>query len=165
MIQVELSKRTLKLLGQSISEAFLVPSRDMPKVLFHGLILSNIIAGFWLLDSLKDPILASTVGIQYQPIAKFFSVLSTLFVVCIYDFLTSIVSKPTLFHIVSFSFGIMTLITSGLLSDPTVGLGNHDKGSHRFLGWISYFIIEVNGRNVLLSICNMRVFFMHTYSK
>lgn len=146
MMQIELSKRTLKILGKSVSEAFLVPFRDIPRVLFHGLILGNIIAGFWLLDSMKDPILASTVGIEYQPIAKFFSVLTTLLVVCIYDFLTSVVSKPTLFHIISFFFGIMTMVMSALLSDPIVGLSNHqDKGAHRFLGWMSYFTIEAYG--------------------
>lgn len=146
MIQIELSKRTLKVLGKSVSEAFLVPFRDIPRVLFHGLILGNIIAGFWLLDSMKDPILASTVGIKYQPVAKFFSVLTTLIVVCIYDFLTSVVSKPTLFHIVSFFFGIATMIMAALLSDPIVGLGSdQDKGAHRLLGWISYFTIEAYG--------------------
>lgn len=146
MMQIELSKRTLKVLGKSVSEAFLVPFRDIPRVLFHGFILGNIIAGFWLLDSMKDPILASTVGIEYQPIAKFFSVLTTLVVVCVYDFLTSVVSKPTLFHIISFFFGLMTMIMSALLSDPVVGLRNHqDKGAHRFLGWLSYFTIEAYG--------------------
>ena len=146
MMQIELSKRTIKVLGKSVSEAFLVPFREMPRVLFHGLILGNIIAGFWLLDSMKDPILASTVGIEYQPIAKFISVLTTLVVVCIYDFLTSVVSKPTLFHIISFFFGMATMIMSALLSDPVIGLSNRsDKGSHRILGWISYFTIEAYG--------------------
>ena len=146
MIKVELSNRTLKVLGKSVSEAFLVPFREIPRVLFHGLILGNIIAGFWLLDSMKDPILASIVGIEYQPIAKFVSVLTTLVVVCIYDFLTSVVCKPTLFHIISFFFGMATLIMSALLSDPVAGLGNHqDKGPHRYLGWLSYVTIEAYG--------------------
>ena len=146
MIQIELSKRTLKVLGKSVSEAFLVPFRDIPRVLFHGLILGNIIAGFWLLDSMKDPILASTVGIEYQPFAKFISVLTTLIVVCVYDFLTSVVSKPTLFHIISIFFGIATMIMAALLSDPIAGVGNlQNKGAHRLLGWMSYFIIEAYG--------------------
>ena len=146
MIKIELSKRTLKVLGKSVSEAFLVPFHEIPRVLFHGLILGNIIAGFWLLDSMKDPILASTVGIEYQPIAKFVSVLTTLVVVCVYDFLTSVVSKPTLFHIISSFFGIATLIISALLSDPVAGLGNFQNiGSHRYLGWLSYVTIEAYG--------------------
>ena len=144
-MQVEFSLRTLKVFGRSVSEAFLVPFKDIPRVLFHGLILALIIASFWLLDSLKDPILATIVGIKYQPIAKFVSVITTLFVVCIYDFLTSLVSKPTLFHIISFVFGLSFMIMSALLANPLIGLGNRAKDVHRTLGWVSYVTIEAYG--------------------
>lgn len=147
MIEIlSLCRNILSSAVTTVSDSFLVPYKDIFRVLFHGFILSNIIAGFWLLDSLKDPILSTIVGIEYQPIAKFFSVLTTLFVVCIYDFLTSIVSKPTLFHIVSFFYGSLTFIITGLLSHPEIGLSNvSEKGSHRWLGWLSYFTIESYG--------------------
>ena len=145
MMRPEISVRTLRVLGKSISEAFLVPFKDIPRVLFHGLILSFIIAGFWLLDSLKDPVLAATVGIEYQPIAKFFSVCTTLLVVCIYDYLTSVVSKPTLFHIVSCVFGVAMMIMAGLLGDSDTGLAMKKKDPSQLLGWISYVTIEAYG--------------------
>lgn len=142
----EFSRRTTKVLRRAISEAFLVPFRHLPRVIFHGVILACIIAGFWLLDSLKDPVLSSIVGIEYQPIAKLLSVVTTLFITCIYDFLTSILSKPNLFHVVSALFGICMMVISALLSDPVHGLSNRaDKGPHRLLGWFAYFSIEVYG--------------------
>jgi len=143
--QPEISFRTIKMMGQAMSQAFVVPFNDLPRVIFHAAILSAIVAGFWLLDALKDPILASIVGIEYQPLAKVLSVAITLVVVCSYDFLTSVVDKPSLFHIISVVFGMIFMILASMLSDPHTGLDNHEKSPHRMLGWICYFAIESYG--------------------
>ena len=145
MIQAELSVRTIKMMAREMSKAFVVPVKQVPRIMFHGAILAFIIAGFWLLDSLKDPVLANIVGLEYQPIAKFCSVFFTLFVVCIYDFLSSTVSKPDLFHIVSISFGIIFVILAALLGDPATGFENTDKGPHRLVAWFAYFSVEAYG--------------------
>jgi AAA family ATP:ADP antiporter len=128
-----------------ISKLFQIPYQQVPRVLYHGVLLSTIIAGFWLLDSLKDPVLSNTVGIEYQPLAKLLSVVTTLFVVCIYDFLTSLVSKPMLFHIISWIYFILMMSLSVALSDPTIGLPNLSLGPHRYLGWITYCTVESYG--------------------
>jgi len=109
------------------------------------LLLACIICGFWLLDSLKDPIIANTIGMEYQPLAKFLSVVTTLIVVCIYDFATSSVSKPVLFHLVSLFYGLFILILAAYLADPVNGLSNREKNPKRYLGWICYFVIESYG--------------------
>eukprot|EP01031_Cornospumella_fuschlensis_P034067 gene34067-41235_t len=142
----ELFRKTFKFLKGVAAETFQVPRKQVPRVLFHGLILAFIIAGFWLIDSLKDPVLSTTVGIEYQPLAKLLSVVSTLLVVCVYDFLTSLVTKPALFHIVATIFGLIMMIISALLSDANVGLNSTaSKGPHRMLGWFAYFCIEAYG--------------------
>lgn len=142
----ELAGKTLKFFKSLVAESFQVPTRQIPRVLFHGLILACIIAGFWLIDSLKDPVLATTIGIEYQPIAKLLSVLTTLVVVCVYDFLTSTVTKAALFHIISAVFGVLFMVLSAYLSDSDVGLAsNSNKGPHRALGWLAYFAIEAYG--------------------
>ena len=145
MNTADLSSHALKTIGTNLALSFKVPYKDLPRVLFHGLILASIIAGFWLLDSLKDPIVANTIGIEYQPIAKLMSVLTTLFIVCIYDYLTSVVSRPTLFHIVSGFFGITAMIIAALLTDPKYGLPNKELGPHRLLGWFAFCTIEAYG--------------------
>jgi AAA family ATP:ADP antiporter len=83
---LDISVSSLRLMFKTLSDTFLIPTKQLPRVLFHGVILAVIICGFWLLDSLKDPILTKTVGIEYQPTAKFCSVITTMIVVCIYDY-------------------------------------------------------------------------------
>jgi AAA family ATP:ADP antiporter len=145
MIFADFTTRIFKLIIKKASEAFSIPLYEFPRVIFHGVILAIIISGFWLLDSLKDPIFASIVGIEFQPWAKIGSIFSTLIVVCIYDFLTSMVNKPTLFLIVSIFFGMIIMILSALLTDPIYGLPNKDKNFNRSIGWIVYFTIEAYG--------------------
>ena len=120
-------RKTLKMMASALSDAFKVPFKHLKRVVYHGLILACIILGFWLLDSLKDPILANTIGLEYQPVAKLGSVVFTLIVVCLYDFLTSLVSKVALFHIVSWVFGIIILIMAALLSNPVYGLRKKEE--------------------------------------
>lgn len=141
----DLSAKTLRIIRKFLAESFSIPIRQVPRVLFHGLILAFIIAGFWLLDSLKDPVLGNIVGLEYQPAAKLLSVVFVLGVVCIYDYLTSIVSKADLFHIVANLFGITFMIFAALLSDKKMGIENHEKSPDRYLGWLVYFTIEAYG--------------------
>lgn len=144
--QLEITANLLQMLRKSVSRAFRIPFKQLPLITFHALILSVIVAGFWLLDSLKDPVLARIIGIEYQPVAKVISVLSTLVVTCSYDFLTSRLKRTDLFHVVSFFFGISFMVISALLADPELGLGNRDEvGPHRLLGWIAYVLIEAYG--------------------
>ena len=82
---------------------------------------------------------------EYQPYAKVVSVVFTLVVVCCYDYLTSVVTKPSLFHIISLLFGIIFMIIAAMLSHPTTGLDNRTKHPTRLLGWFCYFAIEVYG--------------------
>ncbi|KAM3570616.1 hypothetical protein VYU27_007333, partial [Nannochloropsis oceanica] len=78
-----------------------VPEGDLlPMISFLSGILFVIIGGFWLLDSLKDTVFASIVGLRYQPWAKFTSVLFTLFLTLAYNHLVDRYSKPTLFYLV-----------------------------------------------------------------
>lgn len=134
-----------ELLNLTISETFMIPISELPRVLYHGIVLACIILGFWLLDSLKDPILAQTIGLEYQPMAKLFSVITTLLVVCIYDYMTSIVNKLTLFHLVSWTYGLIFLLLSAFLSDSEIGLPSNSRGPQRIIGWFCYFTIESYG--------------------
>lgn len=141
---IEISHRTYLMLRKTVSDAFAVPAQDISRVFFHGLLLASVISGFWLLDSLKDPILSSTIGIEYVPIAKLFTVLTTLIVVCLYDYLTKLFTKPYLFHITSWSYGFLFMIISAILSDPIRNVAESQQ-SYRAMGWVAFFAIESYG--------------------
>ena len=82
---------------------------------------------------------------ENQPLAKLVSVLCTVIIVSVYDFLTSTLSKPNLFMFISSAYGGIFFLISALLSDPEVGLDNKVKNVYRFLGYISYVAIESYG--------------------
>ena len=128
-----------------LASTFLLDRGSIGRVLFHGLILSFIIAGFWLLDSLKDPVLTTINGIEYQPMAKLGSVVVTLMITFVYEYMTTKLRKLELFHFVSSVFGFVFLVISALLSDPSYGLKIEPKGPQNAVGWISYFLIEAYG--------------------
>jgi len=96
----------------------------MPMIGSLSAILFTIIGGFWLLDSLKDTVFATIVGMQYQPWAKFCSVLFTLALTLVYNTLVDMYSKPTLFYIVGVAYAIIFVSLAIMLADPTTGFQN-----------------------------------------
>ena len=126
-------------------EAFKLPLSQLPRVLFHAVIIGTIIASFWILDSIKDPIFTIIIGIEYQPIAKVLSVGATFFFVCAYDAFTSLVSKTTLFYMISIYFGTLFFISAALLSHPSIGVNNIHRDYSRIIGWTTFFAIECYG--------------------
>ena len=127
------------------SEAFKLPLTQLPRVLFHAIIIGTIIASFWILDSIKDPIFTVLIGIEYQPMAKVLSVGATFLFVCAYDALTSLVSKTTLFYMISIYFGTLFFISAALLSHPSIGINNIHRDYSRVIGWTTFFAIECYG--------------------
>ena len=94
-----------------------IREKELPRILFLSSLLCCIIGGFWLLDSLKDTVLATTVGLRYQPKAKLISVVVTLFVVSGYTTLVRrIKHKPTLFYLIGGAYTLIFIIIGGLLA-------------------------------------------------
>lgn len=119
--------------------------KEMPRVMYLSAMLCCIIGGFWLLDSLKDTVLATTVGLEYQPKAKLLSVCVTLVIVSAYNYLIDRVSKPSLFYVVGSVYTVVFVAIGGCLAHKTIGMENVDPNPRRLIGWISYFAIESYG--------------------
>jgi hypothetical protein len=112
-----------------------------------------MIGGYWLLRSLKDPVLTALCGVEVIPKAKMLSVFVVLGVVSIYNHLLDHprLRKHHLFYLFgSFYFVAFTVIAI-LLRHPTIGLPNQQHSPHRLLGWISYCTIESFG-SVMVSL-------------
>jgi AAA family ATP:ADP antiporter len=123
-----------------------IREKELPRILFLSSLLCCIIGGFWLLDSLKDTVLATTVGLRYQPKAKLISVVVTLFVVSGYTTLVRrIRHKPTLFYLIGGAYTLIFIVIGGLLAHETIGMRNTTPDPRRLVGWLSYFAVESYG--------------------
>lgn len=135
-----------------------LPPGEMMRTLCLATTLFFMIGGYWLLRSLKDPILTSLCGVAVIPQAKMLSVPVVLGVVSIYNrLLDTDMPRHQLFYLFgTFYFGLFTAIAL-LLKHPTIGLANAQADPSRILGWISYCSIESFGSvmvSLFWSFCN-----------
>ena len=89
---------------------------ELPRIMWLSALLCCIIGGFWLLDSLKDTVLATTVGLEHQPKAKAISVLVTLVVVAAYNNAINRVRKPVLFYVFGAFYGCVFVVIGASMS-------------------------------------------------
>jgi len=130
-----------------------LPPSELLRVLCLASTLFFVIGGYWLLRSLKDPVLTTLCGVTAIPKAKFMSVFVVLGVVSIYNRLLDNpnLTKHSLFYIFgTFYFALFTTV-SLLLTHPTIGLPNKIPNTNRILGWVSYCGIESFG-SVMVSL-------------
>ena len=129
-----------------------LPPSEMLRVLSLATTLFFMIGGYWLLRSLKDPVLIALCGYRAIPKAKMLSVPVVLGVVSIYNhLLDSDIPKHRLFYIFgTFYFFLFITIALCLMND-SIGLANKHANPNRILGWISYCSIESFG-SVMVSL-------------
>lgn len=127
-------------------------AEELCRSLLLACTLFCMIGGYWLLRSLKDPVLTALCGVSVIPKAKMASVPIVLLVVTLYNhLLDSTIPKHQLFYVFgSFYFLVFTGIAL-LLKHPTIGLPNEQADPGRILGWVSYCGIESFG-SVMVSL-------------
>eukprot|EP00903_Cladosiphon_okamuranus_P017115 g15768.t1 len=122
-----------------------LPASDLLRVAWLAGTLFFIIGGYWLLRSLKDPIVATVVGVDYIPNCKMLSLVVVFSLVFVYNKLVDIFPKHQLFYIIgAFYFSVFSAIAIAL-ADPVIGVGNDQASPSRLIGWISYCAIESFG--------------------
>lgn len=129
-----------------------LPPSEMIRILTLATTLFFMIGGYWLLRSLKDPVLMALCGVQAIPKAKMLSVFVVLGVVSVYNhLLDSDIPKHQLFYIFGTFYFVLFSVIAILLMDPRVGLDNKYQSEDRILGWVSYCSIESFG-SVMVSL-------------
>lgn len=130
---------------------------DLVKSLTLSSTLFFLIGGYWLLRSLKDPVLTALCGVQAIPKAKMLSVLVVLGVVAVYNKLIDFTESREdlkMHHLFYFFGTFYFLMFSGIayfLTDEEIGLPNEIPNENRILGWVSYCTIESFG-SVMVSL-------------
>jgi AAA family ATP:ADP antiporter len=104
-----------------------------------------LIGVYWLLRSIKDGILASTVGLSYQPVAKMMSLCFLVPLILLYSKLVDIFRKHLLFYFIGGFYSCLFLVIGYFLDMPGIGLENTVQDPSRLIGWISYLGIESFG--------------------
>ena len=122
---------------------------ELVRVLWLSSTLFFVVGGYWLLRSLKDPIMSVIDGVEYIPQAKIASLFVVFGLVMIYNKLLDIFPKHVLFYIMGASYGVLFTIMGFLLMHPTIGLANTKADPTRLLGWLSYVTIESFGSMVV----------------
>ncbi|KAJ8613438.1 hypothetical protein CTAYLR_002323 [Chrysophaeum taylorii] len=118
------------------------------RLLWLASTLFFIIGGYWLLRSLKDPVISTICGVEYIPKAKMMSVVVVTVLVFVYNKLIDMFPKHQLFYIVGgFYASLFTTIAALLAMPPTssTSIYNADASPYRLLGWVSYCAIESFG--------------------
>jgi len=104
-----------------------------------------IIGGYWLLRSLKDPIVAATQGVSYIPTCKMVSLIVVFALVFVYNKMLDIMPKHHLFYVFGIAYFILFTVIAMALAHPTIGLDNTEVRPDRYIGLISYCAIESFG--------------------
>ena len=123
-----------------------ISKKEGKKFSFLSLILLFIVGAYWLLRPLKDSIFFGTVGGINLPMAQTLSVVAVMILVLIYCKLVDIIPKHRLFYVVGTFYLTIFLIIACFMSHPVHGLNPAlPIGTHRWIGWITYFSIESFG--------------------
>jgi AAA family ATP:ADP antiporter len=124
-----------------------LPVSEFRRTLCLSMTLFFMIGGYWLLRSVKDPVLTALCGVTAIPKAKMLSVFVVLAIVSVYNRLLDSpnISKHSLFYYFGTFYFILFIAISYFLNHPTIGLPNQIPSTRRILGWISYCAIESFG--------------------
>eukprot|EP01041_Mallomonas_annulata_P004209 gene4209-8380_t len=122
---------------------------DAVRVIWLSTTLFFTVGGYWLLRSIKDPIISIIDGVDRIPQAKIASLVVVFALVIVYNKLIDIFPKHQLFYMMGTAYGSLFFIIALLLSHPTIGLQNNQEDPWRLLGWISYVSIESFGSMVI----------------
>mmetsp|Transcript_42672 Transcript_42672/g.72662 ORF Transcript_42672/g.72662 Transcript_42672/m.72662 type:complete len:503 (-) Transcript_42672:295-1803(-) len=119
--------------------------REKQRLFWLASTLFFIIGGYWLLRSIKDPVIATINGVEAIPKAKMLSVVVVTFGVAAYNELYDRFEPHELFYIIGSFYFLLFSIIGLMLMHPTYGIYNTEADPSRLLGWVSYCAIESFG--------------------
>ena len=121
-------------------------SRDeVLKFSLLGLMFGLIIGAYWGLRPIKDSIFGQIVGFDYQPIAKWVSLVIVSTLVIIYGKLIDSFPRHRVFYILTVAYFLAAMVFWWILAHPDYGLPNCHTDSSRIVGWLWYVFVESYG--------------------
>jgi len=108
-------------------------------------ILGLIIGVYWAMRPIKDSIFSSIVGIDYQPQAKWISLLVIVPLVILYGKLIDLFPRQKMFYVFVAFYGLAAILFAWAFQHPTIGLANTVEDPTRLVGWAWYIYVESFG--------------------
>lgn len=134
----------LKRIAQTIWGKF--ESKDeVIKFSLLGIIFGLIIGCYWTLRPIKDSIFAAIVGVDYQPYAKWLSLVMVSTLVLVYGKLVDTFSRDRVFYILTVIYALVAFGFAWAFSHPEIGLQNTTLDPARIIGWVWYVYVESFG--------------------
>ncbi|MCX5925112.1 MAG: hypothetical protein NT124_02345 [Candidatus Dependentiae bacterium] len=94
---------------------------ECKKFLRMGLLFSFILAAVWTLGTLKNSMLGILVGMHFLPLARIASIVVLIPIVMAYTRILDYYSREKAFYVISFFYGVMTLVFAALLAHESIG--------------------------------------------
>jgi len=108
-------------------------------------IFGLVIGVYWAMRPIKDSIFGAIVGIDYQPQAKWISLLVIVPLVILYGKLIDMFPRHKMFYLFVGFYGILALFFAWAFQHPTLGLSNTVEDPYRIIGWAWYIYVESFG--------------------
>lgn len=118
---------------------------EIKKFVLLALNFFLIIGVYWTMRPIKDGLFKAIVGMDWQPVAKWVSLIAILPLILLYGKLLDTFKRQTVFYLLLSIYGVLGLIFTLLFMHPTIGLTNLVASPDRLLGWFWYIYVESFG--------------------
>lgn len=118
---------------------------ELKKFGLLGTIFGLIIGTYWAFRPIKDSIFNAIVGVNFQPVAKWLSLIIIIPLILAYGKLIDRYPRQKVFYILTCAYGIMSLLFAWFFMDPVYGLPNTVADPLRLIGWLWYVYVESFG--------------------
>jgi AAA family ATP:ADP antiporter len=108
-------------------------------------IFAFTIGVYWIINPTKDPVFLYTVGLDYLPYAKMFSLIIMIPTILLYGRLVDAFPRHRVFYALCILYACGSCVFGYFMMHPTIGLANTVLSKWRLLGWSWYAFVESFG--------------------
>ncbi len=112
------------------------------KFLLLTLAFAFIIGSYTIAKELKDAVFVNIVGKDFLPMAKLLVIFLLIPATLAYSRIVDLFRRYQVLAFYSLFYGIVLALFTVLLGHSTIGLYNTTSSSHRWFGWLFYFVLE-----------------------
>lgn len=137
-------KQVLKSIAETVFRPLLVSDpQERLKLMYLSMCLACIVATYSIIKPLKDSVFFVIVGKDYQPYAKWLTIIFMPLCMLFYSKLVDRLRRYQLVYFFTTLYAFLCLIFCYFLSHPVYGLHNTESSKWRILGWVIYLVLDV----------------------